>query len=230
MQKINIAIDGYSSCGKSTLARQLAEKLNYIYIDSGAMYRAITLHALQSGWLHDDGFEREKLIAALPQIDVRFARTPEQDKAVIHLNGKPVEHLIREMRVSARVSEVAAVPEVRAKLVELQSDMAREKGVVMDGRDIGTNVLPDAHLKLFMTADPMVRAERRYSELKEKGMQVSLDEVHRNLLQRDEEDSNRAVNPLRQAEDAVVIDNTNLTLEGQFQKALDLVEATIRAA
>ncbi len=225
-QKINIAIDGFSSCGKSTLAKQLAEELGYIYIDSGAMYRAIAFYALESGLYQNDHLNQEKLIGELENVSVQFKRNAEGKNEVV-LNGKPVESEIRKMTVSARVSEIAAIPQVRTKLVKLQQAMAADKGVVMDGRDIGTNVIPDAEVKLFMTASPEIRAQRRYDELKDKGMDVTYEEVLNNLAQRDETDSKRDTNPLRQAEDAIVLDNSHLTMKQQFEKAVDIIkEAT----
>lgn len=223
MNAINIAIDGYSSCGKSTLAKQLAAHLGYIYIDSGAMYRAITLFAIENQLFDSEGLDLESLLHKLPEIDVRFDRS-EKGRNQVLLNGVQVENKIREMRVSERVSEIAAIPEVRHKLVKLQQAMAADKGVVMDGRDIGTHVMPDAELKLFMTASPEIRAQRRYDELKAKGMDVSYEEVLKNLSERDETDSNRATNPLRQADDAIVFDNSHLTPEAQFNRAIELVK------
>jgi len=223
---INIAIDGYSSCGKSTLAKQLAAHLGYIYIDSGAMYRAVTLFAMENQLFNSEKLDLAALLKKLPEIDVRFDRSETGHNQIL-LNGKPVENKIRDMRVSERVSEIAAIPEVRHKLVKLQQAMAAEKGVVMDGRDIGTHVMPDAELKLFMTASPEIRAQRRYDELKGKGMDVSYEEVLKNLSERDETDSNRATNPLRQAKDAIVLDNSHLTPDAQFNRAVELVkEAT----
>lgn len=226
MKKINIAIDGYSSCGKSTLAKQLAAHLGYIYVDSGAMYRAITFFAMDAGLFDNNQLQRQSLLDKLEEIDVRFARNAEGQNVVM-LNNSPVEHEIRQMQVSEKVSEIAAIPEVRKKLVKLQQVMASEKGVVMDGRDIGTHVIPDAEVKLFMTAAPEIRAQRRYDELKSKGLEASFEEVLANLKARDEQDSNRATNPLRKADDAVVIDNSHLSMEEQFEMALDLVKSAI---
>jgi len=226
LKKINIAIDGYSSCGKSTLAKQLAAHLGYIYIDSGAMYRAITWHAMLSGFFKDGRLQNQELIDSLKNVNVRFANTP-QLKNVIMLNDKAVESEIRQMSVSNNVSEVAAIPEVRLKLVELQRKMAADKGVVMDGRDIGTHVMPAAELKLFMTASPEIRAQRRFNEMQQKGITGTLEEVMKNLAERDHVDTTRATNPLRQASDAIVIDNTHLNTEEQFNLALKLVESRL---
>ena len=216
--KINIAIDGYSSCGKSTLAKQLAKKLHYIYVDTGAMYRSVALFALDKGLFESD-FDKEKLINSLDQITIRFERNENGLQAI--LNGENVEESIRSMRVSERVSEVAAIPEVRKKLVSQQQEMGKEKGVVMDGRDIGTVVFPDAELKIFMTASPSVRAQRRYDELKSKGKEASMEEVKKNLEHRDYIDTHRSSDPLKQADDALVLDNTDLSPDEQLQKALN---------
>jgi len=227
LKKINIAIDGYSSCGKSTLAKQLAAHLGYIYIDSGAMYRAITLHAVQSGFYEEKQLQKQALINSLPQVDVSFANTP-QLKNVIMLNGKAVETEIRQLSVSNKVSEIAAIPEVRLKLVELQRKMAQGGGIVMDGRDIGTHVMPNAELKLFMTASPEIRAQRRFNEMQQKGITGSYEDVLQNLAERDRIDTTRLTNPLKQADDAIVIDNSNLSMIEQFEYALRLVLAVVQ--
>jgi CMP/dCMP kinase len=228
LKKINIAIDGYSSCGKSTLAKQLAAHLGYIYIDSGAMYRAITWHAMLSGFFKDKQLRKQALIDSLEKVNVSFANTPQLNN-VIMLNGKAIESEIRQMEVSNNVSEVAAMPEVRNKLVELQRKMAADKGVVMDGRDIGTHVMPNAELKLFMTASPEIRAKRRFDEMQQKGIKGSLEEVMQNIAERDRIDTTRATNPLRQAGDAIVIDNTHLNTEEQFNLALKMVESRLNS-
>lgn len=227
MNPINIAIDGYSSCGKSTLAKQLAEHLGYIYIDSGAMYRAIALYALENGFYDDDTLDRDGLIAALDDVNVTFERNRGGGVAPVLLNGAEVESEIRQMRVSERVSEIAAIPEVRRKLVQLQQAMAADKGVVMDGRDIGTHVIPDAEVKLFMTARPEVRAQRRFDELKSKGIAVTYEEVLENLKSRDEQDTTRKTNPLRKGDDAIEFDNSDIGLDAQFDHALTIVEKVI---
>lgn len=217
-QKINIAIDGYSSCGKSTIAKAIAKELNYIYIDTGAMYRAMTLYALQHGYISQEGTVNESgMIAALDLVMINFKYNTDTYKYETYLNGQNVEREIRTLQVSNSVSPISAIKEVRQKLVRLQKRMAESKGVVMDGRDIGTVVLPDAELKLFMTADPKIRARRRYDELKSMGVETSLDDVLRNINQRDLIDTTRAYDPLVQAPDAVVVDNSNLTIEEQFQ-------------
>lgn len=224
MKKITIAIDGYSSTGKSTLAKKLAQTLDYIYVDTGAMYRAVTLYALQQGIISKDTFNSELLICKLNDISLDFIFNENLGYAEMYLNGVNVEDEIRSMEVSNFVSKIAAVPEVRAKLVQQQQIYGRNKGVVMDGRDIGTVVFPHAELKVFMTASSEVRAQRRYLELIEKGVEVSLEEVLKNVQQRDEIDTNRKDAPLAQAVDAVVIDNSELTREEQFDLIYKLVQ------
>jgi cytidylate kinase len=214
--KIIITIDGWSSCGKSTLARQLARKLDYTYIDSGAMYRAITLYFLRN---HVDWESSREVKQALKNIDLDFRYNPKSAKTEIYLNGETVEFVIRDMVVAEKVSDVAAIKEVREFAVDQQRIMGKGKGIVMDGRDIGTTVFPHAELKIFMTADNAVRVERRFKELFEKNPNVSLDEVKNNLEMRDYIDSNREVSPLRQAKSAMVLDNTNLTPEEQLRLA-----------
>lgn len=224
MQNITIAIDGFSSCGKSTLAKALAHKLNYNYIDTGAMYRAVTLFAIRKGWIDaEKNITTEALIAALPEIELGFVNNPETHHSDITLNGENVEHEIRLMPVSAVVSKVSSIKEVREKMVSQQRQMGKRKGVVMDGRDIGTNVFPKAELKLFMTADPEVRARRRADEYSSKGQYFSLDEIQHNLQQRDQEDLNRKENPLIKADDAVVLDNSDLSREQQLEFVLKLI-------
>ncbi len=221
VSKINIAIDGYSSCGKSTLAKALAKELGLVYVDSGAMYRAVTLFALEEGFLDEAGdLDKEGLLTALDRVEIAFHDHEEPGKARTYLNGRDVEDTIRTMRVSEHVSTIAPIPEVRQKLVKIQHRLSRKGGVVMDGRDIGTVVIPDAELKLFMTADSAERANRRFKELQEKGQDVDLDAIRRNIEKRDHEDTHRELDPLRQAEDAIVIDNTDLTPQEQFDLAL----------
>jgi cytidylate kinase len=217
LKKINIAIDGYSSCGKSTLAKAMAEKLDYIYVDSGAMYRAVTLYFLDHNISLDD---KSAIQAALDDISIRFERKTSGLNTI--LNGKNVEEEIRQMRVSQMVSPVAAISSVRRAMVRQQQEMGVEKGVVMDGRDIGTVVFPDAELKIFLTADIAERTRRRHAELQAKGVEVSMEDVARNLAERDHIDSTREDSPLEQAEDALVINNTHLTQDQQLQIALDM--------
>ena len=211
--KINIALDGYSSCGKSTIAKRLARSLGYTYVDTGAMYRGVTLYALREGLFSGEEPMVEEIIRRLPRIEMRFAIDPDGQHLL--LNGEDVEREIRGMEVSEHVSPIATIPEVRAALTRQQQDMAKEKGVVMDGRDVGTTILPDAELKIFVTARPEVRARRRFDELTAKGESVTYDSVLTNVRERDRIDSGRAVSPLRQAEDALVLDNSDMTLDQQ---------------
>ncbi len=223
MKKITIAIDGYSSTGKSTLAKQLAKHLGYVYVDTGAMYRAVTLFAMQNGYIQADTFDKQSLINSLPFIKLRFQFNPELGFAEMYLNDVNVENEIRTLDVSNFVSKIAEVSEVRAKLVEQQQAMGNKKGIVMDGRDIGTVVFTDAELKIFMTASPDTRAQRRYDELQNKGQNVSFDEVLKNVQERDYIDTHRNDSPLVKAEDAIEIDNSHLTREEQFDMVLTLV-------
>lgn len=220
-KKIIITIDGWSSCGKSTLAKQLAKKLNYVYIDSGAMYRAITLYFLRN---HIDWTDEKQVHEALANIQLEFHYNEHSAQSEIFLNGENVEYVIRDLVVAEKVSDVAAIREVREFAVRQQQDMGRKKGIVMDGRDIGTVVFPDAELKIFMTADKAVRVERRFRELYEKNPNVTLEEVKNNLEMRDYIDSHREVSPLRQADDAVVLDNSRISLDDQFKLALGWVQ------
>ena len=210
MKRITIAIDGFSSCGKSTMAKRLAKELGYIYVDTGAMYRTVTLFAMRNGLIVGNQLDTNKLIAMLPQIEVAF--TP--DGGVL-LGNERVDDAIRSVEVSSWVSKISSIKEVRQKMVDLQRVMGKDKGVVMDGRDIGTVVFPDAELKVFVTADAKVRAQRRYDEWTAKGMQVNFDEVLQNVIDRDFQDQNRAESPLRQAADAVVLDNSYMTRDEQ---------------
>lgn len=221
MRPIIITIDGWSSCGKSTLAKQLARELGFVYIDSGAMYRAITLYFLRN---HVDWTNPEAVHQALQDVHLSFEFNPLTQQSEIVLNDENVEFLIREMIIAEKVSDVAAIPEVRSFAVAQQQAMGLKKGIVMDGRDIGTTVFPDAELKLFMTAAPDVRVMRRYKELVQKNPYVTIDEVRHNLETRDYIDSHREVSPLRQAEDALVIDNSEMTMDEQLQYAKQLVE------
>ena len=217
-KKITIAIDGYSSTGKSTIAKQLAKKLGYIYVDTGAMYRAVTLFAMQNGFIDSEKTNASALVKLLPKIDLKFVYNKELGFAEMFLNNENVEKEIRSLDVSKNVSQIATIAEVRYKLVEMQKKMGIEKGIVMDGRDIGTVVFPDAELKLFMTASAEKRATRRYKELLDKGDKVTFDDVLKNVQQRDYIDSNREFSPLRQAEDAIEFDNSDMGLEEQFER------------
>lgn len=223
MKKITIAIDGYSSCGKSTIAKDLAHRLDYIYIDTGAMYRAVTFYLLKNNIITKDGKEVYKMEEFLDEISITFQCDPKTKKCEIFLNGENVEADIRNMLIANNVSFVASSKEVREKLVSIQRELGISKGVVMDGRDIGTVVFPDAELKLFVTSDTDIRAKRRYNELRGKGEKVSLEDVKANLEKRDYIDSHRKESPLTQAEDAVIIDTSHLTREEQTDVAYELV-------
>ncbi len=216
-----ITIDGWSSCGKSTLAKQMAKELGYVYIDSGAMYRAITLYFLRH---HTDWSDTAEVNEALKNTVLEFHHNEKSAQSEIFLNGENVEYLIRDLVIAEKVSEVAAIKEVRCFAVAEQQKMGKKKGIVMDGRDIGTTVFPNAALKIFMTADIAVRVERRFKEMYEKNPNITIEEVKNNLEMRDYIDSNRTVSPLRKADDAVIIDNTNITMEQQLVYALNLLK------
>jgi cytidylate kinase len=227
INKITIAIDGFSSTGKSTLAKQLAQQLGYIYVDTGAMYRAVAFFAMQNHCISVDSFNKVELVNHLKNISLEFKFNNELGFAEMYLNGQNVEKEIRTIEVSAYVSKVAEVSEVRSKLVEQQQEMGKNKGIVMDGRDIGTVVFPDAELKIFMTASAATRAQRRFDELVQKGDAVTYEEVLKNVEERDYIDTHRKDSPLAMAEDAVEIDNSHLSREEQFQVVLDLANAII---
>jgi cytidylate kinase len=222
--KIIIAIDGHSSCGKSTLAKQMAQKLEYVYVDSGAMYRAVTLYAIQNNYIKNGAPDTEALIAALPLINLSFELNADKLPEIL-LNGVNVEKEIRSMEVSGMVSPVSTISAVRRFLVIQQRAIATQKGVVMDGRDIGTVVFPNAELKIFLTASAEVRAQRRFDELIEKGTPASYADVLANLQERDFIDSNRDDSPLKQADDAILLDNSNLTRQEQFDTAMQMVKS-----
>ncbi len=229
MKKITIAIDGHSSTGKSTLAKQLAKALNYIYIDTGAMYRAVTLFAMQQGFITSDSFDADQLVANLNHVFLSFKFNEDLGFAEIYLNDENVEDKIRSIEVSNFVSKIAEVSAIRTKLVQQQKKYGIDKGVVMDGRDIGTVVFPDAELKIFMTASAEIRAKRRFLELQEKAPNITFDEVLKNVVERDKIDSTREDSPLIVAENAVIIDNSNLNKEQQFHMILDLAHKAINA-
>jgi cytidylate kinase len=224
LKKIIITIDGYSSCGKSTLAKQLAKRLSYVYVDSGAMYRAITLYFIQN---RVDWANTAAVKAALENVQLEFNTNPLSGQSEIYLNDENVEHFIREMIVAEKVSEVAAVKEVREFAVAQQQQMGVRKGLVMDGRDIGTVVFPDAELKIFMTADPAIRVERRFKELYAKNRNTTIEEVRENLELRDYIDANREISPLRKADDAIILDNSQLSMEDQLALVMQWVEDAI---
>ena len=216
MKKITIAIDGHSSCGKSTMAKDLAREVGYIYVDTGAMYRSVTLYALRHGLFHEDGsVNTEELEKQMPDIQISFQLNPETGRPDTYLNGECVEKEIRSLEVSSHVSPIAAVGFVRRALVAQQQQMGKDKGVVMDGRDIGTVVFPDAELKVFVTASPEVRAQRRFDELQAKGMPADYDDILKNVQERDYIDSHREESPLRQADDALLLDNSDMTIPEQ---------------
>ncbi|MBL4670463.1 MAG: (d)CMP kinase [Flavobacteriales bacterium] len=228
MNRIIIAIDGYSSCGKSTMAKEIANQLNYVYIDTGAMYRAITLYALRNDLVSDNHFDREQLINSLTKMHVSFSCSSDLNRSETYLNSENIEQEIRGIEVSNHVSKIAQVKEVRAKLVQIQRQLGKGKGLVMDGRDIGSVVFPNAELKIFMTADYRIRAQRRFDELQAKGDVISFDEVLNNIISRDNDDTSRSENPLIQSEDAVVIDNSEITKDEQLKLALQLADDRIR--
>lgn len=227
MKKITIAIDGYSSTGKSTLAKALAKKLGYVYIDTGAMYRAVTLFAMRKGFIDSRHFDQDRLIENLDNVELHFEYNPEKAYADIYLNGENVEGLIRNMEVSQYVSKIAEVAQVRKKLVQQQQNFGKNKAVVMDGRDIGTVVFPDAELKIFMTASPEIRAKRRFEELIESDNTLTLQRVLENVIQRDTIDTTRDDSPLVQAQDAILVDNSDMTKEEQFELILALVQQIV---
>ena len=222
-KKITIAIDGFSSTGKSTLAKELAKHLGFVYVDTGAMYRAVALFAMQNGYIGEGFFDKQSLINSLPYIQLVFIFNPDLGFAEMYLNGVNVEKEIRTIEVSNYVSKVAEISEVRSMLVQQQQEMGKNKGIVMDGRDIGTVVFPDAELKIFMTASPVTRAERRFKELQRKGDSVTFDQVLKNVQERDYIDTHRDDSPLLKAVDALEFDNSNVSKQEQFQKVLKLI-------
>lgn len=229
-RKIIIAIDGHSSCGKSTFAKAIAARLGYIFIDTGAMYRAVTLYALEHGAMPAGIVDEELVEDMLDDINIDFRFNPSRGASDIYVNGDLVESMIRTIEVSNCVSAISSIGAVRQKLVALQQEMGRKRGVVMDGRDIGTVVFPNAELKIYMTADPMVRAERRFKELSAKGDNVTLEEVYENVVSRDKADMTRAISPLRKADDAIVLDNSTMTVEQQmawFDREFERVMSTL---
>jgi cytidylate kinase len=223
MSKITVAIDGYSSCGKSTLAKALAQKLNYNYIDTGAMYRAVTIYCLRNNIIKDSVVDLPKLMDSLKNIDVSFVYNTTTKTSEVFLNGEHVEREIRSMEVANNVSAISSIKAVREKMVLLQREMGKNKGVIMDGRDIGSHVFPYAELKIFMTADTLVRTQRRLDELTSKGERHSFEDVRRNLEKRDHDDTTRKENPLVQAEDAIILDNTDINREEQLNFVMKLI-------
>jgi len=224
-KNIIIAVDGFSGCGKSTFARAVAARIGYVFIDTGSMYRAVTLYGLENGAIERGEVNEEKLKKMLPEINITFRFNAGRGVSDIYLNGRNVEDDIRTIGVSEVVSSVSSISEVRARLVRIQQDMGREKGIVMDGRDIGTVVFPHAELKIFMTADTEVRVERRYRELLEKGEKVSREDIRKNLAERDYADQHREISPLRMADDALLLDNSQMTLEEEVEWAMEKINA-----
>ena len=223
-KKLIIAIDGYSSCGKSTFAKAIAKELKYIYIDSGAMYRAVTLYCIRKGFISREGININSILNNLNEIHVSFIFNPDIEEYETYLNSENVENEIRGIEVSAFVSRISQIPEVRARMVELQRQIGVFKGIVMDGRDIGTVVFPDAEIKIFMTASVDIRAKRRFDELKTKGNNIDFEEIKRNIVARDIADENRDISPLRRAEDAIVLDNSRMTVNEQMAWVMNLIE------
>ncbi len=229
-KKLIIAIDGYSSCGKSTFARAIAKELNYIFIDSGAMYRAVTLYCMRRKFVGSGAIDEQGIVQELKDIHIEFVYNPDIGENETFMNSENVEREIRGIEVSVHVSRISQIPEVRYRMVELQRQIGVYKGIVMDGRDIGTVVFPDADLKIFMTASVEIRAKRRYDELKAKGLKVNFDEILRNIIARDITDENRDISPLRRAEDAIVLDNSRMTVEEQMVWVLRIIEEKINGS
>ena len=231
MKKITIAIDGHSSCGKSTMAKDLARRVGYIYVDTGAMYRSVTLYALRNNLFNEDGsIKTAELEQQMPNIQISFQLNAETGRPDTYLNGESVEREIRTIEVSNHVSPIAALPFVRQALVSQQQQMGKDKGVVMDGRDIGTVVFPDAELKIFVTASAQVRAQRRYDELQQKGMPADFDEILKNVEERDYIDSHRETSPLRKADDALLLDNSNMTIDEQNEWLMQQFNCKVQLA
>jgi len=226
-KRLLIAIDGYSSCGKSSFAKLIASEMNYIFIDSGAMYRAVTLFCLRNGLIDGEDIRMDELVNSLPGISIEFIYNPDADQHETYLNSDNVENEIRGIEVSQHVSRVSLVKEVRSRLVEMQRKIGMHKGIVMDGRDIGTVVFPDADIKIFMTATPEIRAKRRYDELIAKGVSISFEEIKRNVIERDRIDSGREISPLRKADDAILLDNSNMSLKEQMGWFMEIINNRI---
>ncbi len=227
VKKISIAIDGFSSCGKSTMAKGLAKELGYTYIDTGAMYRAAALYAIRNGWMTEEGMKEEAIRESMGKLDISFGKDGQGNQNT-YLNGEDVENEIRSLEVSNGASRISTLPFVRTKLVKLQQKMAEKGGVVMDGRDIGTVVMPDAELKIFLTASPEVRANRRFKEMQDKGENPRFEDVLHNVIERDRRDTTREVSPLRKAADAIELDNSHMGIKEQFEWALEQVKRLSR--
>jgi CMP/dCMP kinase len=226
-KKLIIAIDGYSSCGKSTFARTIARELNYIFIDSGAMYRAVTLYCMRKGYVSESACDKPSIVSDLGNIHIEFVYSPDIAEYETFLNSENVEKEIRGIEVSSKVSMISQISEVRTRMVELQRQIGVFKGIVMDGRDIGTVVFPDADLKIFMTASVEVRAKRRHDELIAKGVMIDLEEIRKNIVARDITDENRDISPLRRADDAIVLDNTRMSIKEQMDWVLEIIRKKI---
>ncbi|MDR2065210.1 MAG: (d)CMP kinase [Prevotellaceae bacterium] len=227
-KKIIVAIDGYSSTGKSSFARQIAQNLSYIYVDTGAMYRAVTLYCIENNFIGNCGLNVDKIIGNLKKINIKFVFNDKNGKSETFLNGKNIESKIRNVEVSNHVSAVSAIPEVRTQMVELQQEMGKNKGIVMDGRDIGTVVFPDAEIKIFMTAKPEIRARRRYLELLQNGENVTLQEIEKNIRKRDYIDTHRNTSPLKKADDAIILDNSDISIDEQMQWFEKIFQSVIK--
>jgi len=228
-KRLIIAVDGYSSCGKSTFARMIAKELNYVFIDSGAMYRAVTLYCIRRNLINSQGVNTRAIVEELKDINIDFVFNPDINGHETFMNSENVEAEIRNLAVTSYVSRISQIPEVRTRMVELQREIGAYKGIVMDGRDIGTVVFPDADIKIFMTASVDIRAKRRYDELKAKGLNVEFEEIRRGIIARDIADENRDISPLRRAEDAIVLDNSRMTVEAQMIWVGEIIEKKINA-
>jgi cytidylate kinase len=228
-KRLIIAIDGYSSCGKSTFAKMIAKELGYIFIDSGAMYRAVTLYCIRKKYISDNHINTGEIINDLRDMNIDFVYNPDKNSHETYLNSENVENEIRNMEVTSHVSRISQIAEVRARMVEMQREIGAFKGIVMDGRDIGTVVFPDADIKIFMTASVDIRAKRRYDELKAKGMDVDFEEIRRSIIARDIADENRDISPLRRAEDAIVLDNSRMSVESQMKWIREIIEKKLDA-
>jgi cytidylate kinase len=224
VKKLIIAIDGYSSCGKSTFAKAIAREMNYIYVDSGAMYRAVTLYCLRKGYVGKRYLKMDGILADIKDIDICFVYNPDLGEYETFLNSENVEKEIRGIKVSSHVSRISQIPEVRSRMVELQRQIGFFKGIVMDGRDIGTVVFPDADLKIFMTASVDIRSRRRYDELKNKNIEIDFEEIRKNIIARDIADENRDISPLRRADDAIVLDNSRMAVEDQIEWVMGIIK------
>ena len=228
-KRLIIAIDGHSSCGKSTFAKMIAKELNYIFIDSGAMYRAVTLYCIRRNFIGEKGVNTRAIVEELKEINIDFIYNPDINAYETFMNSENVEAEIRNLEVTSHVSRISQIPEVRTRLVELQRQIGTYKGIVMDGRDIGTVVFPDADLKIFMTASADIRAKRRYDELKMKGLNIDFEEIKRSIIARDIADENRDISPLRRADDAIVLDNSRMTVDAQMKWVRGMIEEKIHA-